>query len=800
MTRSKVLSSMARETAGRKAPRTKTGCWTCRERKVRCDEQKPNCGNCSRLSLGCAGYGARITFRDDTPRVLQRMEPVTDVQGCSVYERSPGGKPCAAQGKLRYRTYTPAYFEKHTDIEIETDLLELSSHVSQSPTILPQYSPASLQPYLQSPPELMQDSPYLYSSIEYVNGQKQWLDLPTSCSDMTMMPVTSYGVPYSDYPQGFEQPEYTPPIVCQSRNTGAALTSPARARALSITIPSPVKQNPQIKIDAYAEYDVRPQLVDRYDTALYDSSSNTASLTTVASKSPSTAGLPYPSHAQRLSPEERGHPASSLGLHNEYVGIRKVDQATLRRDERPPRSPASFKWTEHFGGAVPTTGTSATNAVEIRDGQNQNFVPQDIRQALSRQLDLLGTVQEDRMDAEHYLNHYFTSLAAQLSFPDRGAINPFRMLLTSLCQQDSTLLHAVMAYSATDLARNDPLSDSVKVLSHAQQHYEAAVSMLRQHLDDPRTVPGTGSLATCYLLFLTDVKNVVPLKHVSVMARIVAQRVEAGQIYEGGVCWTWYSATLGVVSAMFGGQDIVMSQLVDNGQLPIPGQGNMYPFIKKTEQQRIEHTIISPMYVSTQQWWVKLSKLASLANRSPSSGGDLRSAVQQLKSEIEIDWKNRVQLVDDLTSDDVEEVFRTKWVLGPPVAEHIMLMYNTARLYAELLVRETYSKAELKSAVTIIVGVFDKLTAAKTVFYRRYILVSIFLCTIICPDVLMRKQIIRNFADVVCNEPSWKKALEVTNSLFLDETTARKGDSTQQGHGPVRWSDVRDRLGGITLF
>ncbi|KAL4957691.1 hypothetical protein BDW69DRAFT_200297 [Aspergillus filifer] len=38
---------------GRSGPRRRTGCLTCRARKVRCDEGKPNCANCTRLRLQC---------------------------------------------------------------------------------------------------------------------------------------------------------------------------------------------------------------------------------------------------------------------------------------------------------------------------------------------------------------------------------------------------------------------------------------------------------------------------------------------------------------------------------------------------------------------------------------------------------------------------------------------------------------------------------------------------------------------------------------------------------------------------
>ncbi|KAJ5932447.1 hypothetical protein N7516_006936 [Penicillium verrucosum] len=45
---------------GRSGPRRRTGCLTCRARKVRCDEGKPNCSSCDRLRLRCV-YKPPIT-------------------------------------------------------------------------------------------------------------------------------------------------------------------------------------------------------------------------------------------------------------------------------------------------------------------------------------------------------------------------------------------------------------------------------------------------------------------------------------------------------------------------------------------------------------------------------------------------------------------------------------------------------------------------------------------------------------------------------------------------------------------
>lgn len=69
-------------------PRSRTGCWTCRTRKVKCDEGRPVCGQCTRLGHNC-DYSPRLAFRDDTPRVLERMQDVTIVPSSVWDSNSP---------------------------------------------------------------------------------------------------------------------------------------------------------------------------------------------------------------------------------------------------------------------------------------------------------------------------------------------------------------------------------------------------------------------------------------------------------------------------------------------------------------------------------------------------------------------------------------------------------------------------------------------------------------------------------------------------------------------------------------
>ncbi|MCJ1434588.1 hypothetical protein MMC27_003957 [Xylographa pallens] len=44
--------------------RTKTGCLTCRRRRIKCGEERPTCANCIKSKRSCEGYAPRLTFKD----------------------------------------------------------------------------------------------------------------------------------------------------------------------------------------------------------------------------------------------------------------------------------------------------------------------------------------------------------------------------------------------------------------------------------------------------------------------------------------------------------------------------------------------------------------------------------------------------------------------------------------------------------------------------------------------------------------------------------------------------------------
>ncbi|PMD44253.1 hypothetical protein L207DRAFT_276473 [Hyaloscypha variabilis F] len=64
--------------------RTKTGCMTCRRRKKKCDENRPECNNCLRGGFVCSGYQQRGHW----PKTEQKQAPIP-LQSKTEYENSP---------------------------------------------------------------------------------------------------------------------------------------------------------------------------------------------------------------------------------------------------------------------------------------------------------------------------------------------------------------------------------------------------------------------------------------------------------------------------------------------------------------------------------------------------------------------------------------------------------------------------------------------------------------------------------------------------------------------------------------
>lgn len=58
------------------APRSRTGCLTCRRRRKRCDNRQPHCANCTRLNLACEWQPRRKLIEEPSPAITTQTSPI----------------------------------------------------------------------------------------------------------------------------------------------------------------------------------------------------------------------------------------------------------------------------------------------------------------------------------------------------------------------------------------------------------------------------------------------------------------------------------------------------------------------------------------------------------------------------------------------------------------------------------------------------------------------------------------------------------------------------------------------------
>ena len=58
-----VAATSLRQSTTKMRKRSKTGCLTCRKRRIKCGEERPTCANCIKSKRQCEGYNQRVVFK-----------------------------------------------------------------------------------------------------------------------------------------------------------------------------------------------------------------------------------------------------------------------------------------------------------------------------------------------------------------------------------------------------------------------------------------------------------------------------------------------------------------------------------------------------------------------------------------------------------------------------------------------------------------------------------------------------------------------------------------------------------------
>ncbi|MCJ1312102.1 hypothetical protein MMC25_005776 [Agyrium rufum] len=101
----------SKEKIQRARKRTKTGCLTCRRRRIKCGEERPKCGNCVKSKRVCEGYAPRLTFRDPLSTALWGVRADTAAYQQGIAQNGAAGQysrlASAANGRSQYPPLAP---------------------------------------------------------------------------------------------------------------------------------------------------------------------------------------------------------------------------------------------------------------------------------------------------------------------------------------------------------------------------------------------------------------------------------------------------------------------------------------------------------------------------------------------------------------------------------------------------------------------------------------------------------------------------------------------------------------------
>ncbi|KAL2883770.1 hypothetical protein SGCOL_000918 [Colletotrichum sp. CLE4] len=70
-------------------PKVRTGCVTCKRRRIKCDETKPSCQNCLKRRVECEGYKAKSPNASSSPGATSKQLIATTTSGSSPFSTEP---------------------------------------------------------------------------------------------------------------------------------------------------------------------------------------------------------------------------------------------------------------------------------------------------------------------------------------------------------------------------------------------------------------------------------------------------------------------------------------------------------------------------------------------------------------------------------------------------------------------------------------------------------------------------------------------------------------------------------------
>ncbi|KAI1415712.1 hypothetical protein F5Y13DRAFT_156665 [Hypoxylon sp. FL1857] len=502
--------------------RSRNGCWPCKNRKIKCGEERPNCLNCQRTGETC-DYSIRLNWEG---RRGKRPEP-----GVLDFGREVLSPPLPARGFKLVHQYPSS------DAPGTRRLEPLTSPVTQPKAERNRVLPQAVVPLVNSPSTSVDDT------------------------DSSSLPSSKRAKLTSD----LQSPDPQPARLIEHRhNSAASSTLESSVASFRFAIGSGLSAGSPLTpttSSTYSDDDQRHVSRRLSVNSLLSAPPGPQSLQD-ENTSRARAGLPPIDTRARVPTEatyygiDRGFPDHDLGRNDDITAISGASPLLQREFmDTPFGEPGDdMVWTE-FGFGV------ETNEFNDEDG---GYYSKAVQIYIPRNLEPLPSKLTDNPMNLLYFHHFLNHTARVLVPYDDPHANPFRTILPQMAVKDDNLLALLLAYSASHRAR---------VLNHPEPTFRIAYWVddvfpaLRQALNDPDRNFSNANLATAIMLASLEIispkvfgYDIPWQRHLGLARELITARPGGlrglqSNFRHDPVCsflWSW-AAYLDVIGSLSGG-------------------------------------------------------------------------------------------------------------------------------------------------------------------------------------------------------------------------------------------------------
>ncbi|KAF2112299.1 fungal-specific transcription factor domain-containing protein [Lophiotrema nucula] len=448
--------------AGEPKKRSRTGCWPCKARKVKCGEEKPRCLNCERQGEAC-DYSIRLNWGGRTKR-----EAGNSGSGASSATNSPHQSVFSFDDNVSslFPPVTPdapvppptSYIQharsrsanipppSSDPMMIDPDLVRISQVQSQN---IMAYDQRSMGQPTSAPFDARIPNPQFSRAMDYPSPGASGFDYSSApfgtisadvpLSPPSMLPPIRGANPYSPNNRQFEDTLY------QRHKRSHSAESPATSGSVntSLSVSDAYSPHPVGSEDATMRTAPKPSNISHAPSDL-----RRLSVQSLLIDQPGDEAQNYDDGEEQ---QGRQYPIGDSNTTTYGYDLGHPDLDTPKNDDinaiaifSPPSGTMGWGDVTPYGSAEP----KAKDIAFEKGGYYAKPVAIKISKALEPLPPLLLENPMNLLYFHHFLNH-----TARILVPHDCEQNPFRQILPELAVRDENIMNLLLAFSASHRAR-----------------------------------------------------------------------------------------------------------------------------------------------------------------------------------------------------------------------------------------------------------------------------------------------------------------------------------------------------------